>query len=369
MSKRLIICCDGTWNTPDQTENGQPALTNVTKVALSVAPSSEAGIEQRVHYQPGVGVGRWEHILGGAFGYGLSRNVRDAYRFIVENYEPGDELYFFGFSRGAFTARSTVGLIRNAGVLRRENIGQIDEAYNLYRDKATHPNDVASQLFRRTYSFEPRIRFIGVWDTVGALGIPLSGVPGMKGLSKRWAFHDTTLSSIVDAAYQALAIDEKRGVFEPAIWEPQTGSDDQIIEQVWFSGVHSDVGGGYADTALSDIALTWMVHRAANSGLEFRTGAITPAPGSIALSTGKNATVNPQASGKLHNSRTKFYLLMRAVTRGIGQKDPDHEYAGSTAVDPRDAAECEYVSVGLGDYLGTADHQILDVLPPGTSQR
>jgi hypothetical protein len=177
------------------------------------------------------------------------------------------------------------------------------------------------------------------------------------------------LSSIVDAAYQALAIDEQRAVFEPALWEPQANSYEQVIEQVWFSGVHSDVGGGYAETGLSDIALTWMVHRAANNGLEFRSGTISPAPGSIALSSGRSARVEPRPTGMLHNSRTKFFLLTRAVTRGIGQKDPVHEYAGSTAVDRRNAPECKYVSAGLRDYLGTADHQILDVLPTGANQR
>jgi uncharacterized protein (DUF2235 family) len=369
VSKRLVICCDGTWNTPDQSDGGRPALTNVAKVALSVSSSSEANVEQRVYYQHGVGVSRWEHIRGGAFGFGLSRNVREAYRFIVENYEPGDELFFFGFSRGAFTARSTVGLIRNAGILRRENTARIDEAYSLYRDRAVHPNDLESQLFRRTYSFETRIRFIGVWDTVGALGIPLSGVRGLKAITSRWEFHDTALSSIVDAAYQALAIDERRGPFEPAIWEPQTGSEDQVIKQVWFSGVHSDIGGGYADSGLSDIALTWMVDRAASSGLEFNPGTITPAPGSIVLAPGRDARVDPQPRGDLHDSRTKFYRLLRPVIRGIGQKDRAHEYAGSTAVERRDATECSYAPIGLTNYLGNADHQILDVLPAGAIRR
>jgi uncharacterized protein (DUF2235 family) len=369
MPKRLVICCDGTWNTPSQSRGGQPALTNVAKVAFSLSPSSESSVEQRVHYQPGVGTDRWDHIRGGAFGYGLSRNVRNAYRFIVENYEPGDELFFFGFSRGAFTARSTVGLIRNAGVLRRENADRIDEAYALYRDNAIRPKDTASQDFRQKYSTEPRIRFIGVWDTVGALGIPLSGVPGLKKISKRWAFHDTALSSIVDAAYQALAIDEQRGLFEPAIWAPQTGSKDQVIEQVWFSGVHSDVGGGYAKSGLSDIALTWMVHRAASCGLEFKPGAVVPAPGSIGLPSGISAIVDPQPKGDIHDSRTNVYRLTRTVVRGIGQKDPAHEYAGSTAIARRDAAECNYRSSGLKDYLATPDHQIIDVLPAGAIQR
>jgi uncharacterized protein (DUF2235 family) len=364
VSKRLIICCDGTWNTPDQADGGRPAPTNVAKVALSIAPSGKANVEQRVYYQHGVGVRRWEHIRGGVFGFGLSRNVREAYRFIVENYEPGDELFFFGFSRGAFTARSVIGLIRNAGVLRRENVPRIDEAYALYRDRSAHPNDMASQLFRRSHSFEPRIRFVGVWDTVGALGIPLSGVPGCKTITRRWAFHDTALSSIVDAAYQALAIDEQRKPFEPAIWEPQIDSGRQTIEQVWFSGVHGDIGGGHADSGLSDIALTWMVDRATTNGLEFTPGAITPAPGPIVLSSISNARVDPQPLADLHESHTKFYRLLRPAVRGIGQTDPGHEYAGSTAVERRDATEYKYAPSGLVDYLNTNDAQIIDVLPP-----
>src|SRR3954470_17593333 len=131
MSKRLVICCDGTWNTPDQERNGQACPTNVTKFALAVADTADDGKEQRVFYHRGVGTSRSERIRGGAFGFGLSRNVKDAYRFIVDNYEPGDELYLFGFSRGAFTARSTAGFVRNAGILRRECADLVDDAYAL----------------------------------------------------------------------------------------------------------------------------------------------------------------------------------------------------------------------------------------------
>ena len=362
MSKRLIICCDGTWNTPDQAHSGRPALTNVAKVALSIAPTDKFGVEQRVHYQQGVGVSRSEHILGGVFGYGLSRNVRDAYRFVVENYEEGDELFFFGFSRGAFTARSAVGLIRNAGILRRENAARIDEAYALYRNRAVHPNDVASQLFRRSYSTESRIAFIGVWDTVGALGVPLGEVPILKKISSKWTFHDTKLSSTVDAAYQALAIDEERLPFKPAIWEPQADSKEQTVEQVWFSGVHSDVGGGYVETDLSDISLTWMVHRATSSGLEFTPRTIIPAPGAIALSSSVTARVKPEAKGKLHHSRKSFYRLMHRYIRPIGHEDAKHEYAASTAVERRHAKECNYAPDGLVRYLKIPDAPIKDVL-------
>ena len=247
MSKRLVVCCDGTWNTPDQQ---QP--TNVTKIALAVASADDDGLEQRVFYHRGVGSRPGDRIRGGAFGYGLSRNVRDAYRFLVHNYEPGDELFFFGFSRGAFTVRSLAGLVRNCGILRRSESRRIADAYALYRGRAnaTKPNGVESVLFRRSYSYEPRIRFIGVWDTVGALGIPVTGLPVARWLNRRWGFHDTDLSSHVDAAYQALAIDEQRGPFRPTLWTQQDHAPKtQVVQQVWFSGVHCDIGGGNPNTS------------------------------------------------------------------------------------------------------------------------
>ena len=246
MSKRLVLCCDGTWNTPDQESSGLPCHTNVTKLALAVAEKADDDREQRVFYHRGVGTRRGERIRGGAFGFGLSRNVKETYRFIVDNFEPGDDLFFFGFSRGAFTARSAAGFVRNAGVLRSECVARLDEAYALYRDRARHPRGVEAQLFRRSYSHETRIRFIGVWDTVGALGIPLDGLRWVNAVNRRWQFHDTYLSTTVDAAFQGLAIDEKRRPFKPAIWRQQNDAPDhQRVKQVLFSGVHCDVGGGY----------------------------------------------------------------------------------------------------------------------------
>ena len=365
MPKRLVICCDGTWNTPDQVEDGVPALTNVAKVALAV--SAEAKMEQRVFYQQGVGSGRWDHIRGGAFGYGLSRNVREAYRFIVQNYEPGDQLFFFGFSRGAFTARSTIGLIRNAGILRRDNIHRIDDAYALYRDRKVHPNDVASRLFRRSYSMESHIRFIGVWDTVGALGIPLGEIKLFKRFAKQWSFHDTKLSSTVDSAYQALAIDERRKIFQPAVWEPatesSTGSRRQKVEQVWFSGAHCDIGGGHRETGLSDIALTWMVARAASKGLEFNS-TIIKAPRSIDLSANRKVAVEPSATGVLHDSWRKFYKLIAPVIRSIGMQDPQNERVAKTAEDRLNDANSNYESAGITKYLAQPHHPLVDVLRP-----
>ena len=128
MPRRLVICCDGTWNTPDQEAAGDgPCPTNVTRVALEVAPVGSHGLRQRVFYIRGVGTTKGQRLRGGMFGVGLSRNVKDAYRAVVEAYEPGDELFFFGFSRGAYTARSTVGLIRNCGILDRDNAYRVEE--------------------------------------------------------------------------------------------------------------------------------------------------------------------------------------------------------------------------------------------------
>src|SRR5918992_5605686 len=171
--KRLIVCCDGTWNKPEQLNSGLLAPTNVSKLALAIARQDDEGTPQLVHYQRGVGTRTWEKLRGGPLGIGLTRNVRDCYGFLVENYEPGDQLFFFGFSRGAFTARSLGGLVRNSSILLSHHRARIDDAYRLYRarDERKRPNGVEAQLFRRMYSHpDDDIHFIGVWDTVGSLG-------------------------------------------------------------------------------------------------------------------------------------------------------------------------------------------------------
>ncbi|WP_055548366.1 DUF2235 domain-containing protein [Streptomyces sp. NBRC 110028] len=314
MAKKLVLCCDGTWDLADQ-----PHKTNVTKIALAVRRRAE-GVEQRVHYGRGVGTRRWERLGGGAFGMGLSSNVLDAYRFLVDAYEPGDQLYLFGFSRGAFTARSLAGLVRNSGILRRENAHRIKEAWVLYRDRIEKPTGTAATLFRQAYAYETEIRFIGVWDTVGTLGIPAPGPrwlkPVVASVNRRWAFHDTELSSWVKAAFHALAIDEQRTSFIPTLWHQQPGADDsgQELKQVWFAGVHSDVGGGYSGTALSDITLLWMVHQARRHGLDF-----DPEVLSETTPRAMDFPVRPDSMGTLHTSRTGLYLMERPWHRPVGQ--------------------------------------------------
>ncbi|MFD8387066.1 DUF2235 domain-containing protein [Streptomyces sp. NPDC059679] len=387
MPKRLIVCCDGTWNTADQVEDRLPCPTNVTKLALAVAAEDTAGNRQCVYYHRGVGTSRWDRLRGGAFGAGLSGNVLDAYRFLVDNYEPGDFVYFFGFSRGAFTARSTAGIVRNCGILRRENAHRIGEAWALYRSSADRPTGVAASLFRRAYSHDPRIRFIGVWDTVGALGVPALGPrwlkPVIRRLNHRWEFHDTKLSTRVDGAFHALAIDEQRSAFEPTLWHQQPGTDGQELKQVWFTGVHCDIGGGYTETSLSDITFLWMVDRAREYGLEFQPGAISPdGPSRITPGESVDFKVVPDPMAPPHVSREGLYRLARPCHRPIGEATGEGgpangcEYLATTARERYDE-DPGYRPPQLVKYLAQPERERLEPVrleptssaaqPPGDS--
>jgi uncharacterized protein (DUF2235 family) len=321
MAKRLVVCCDGTWNRPDQTKEGIAAPTNVAKVAIGVARHDSQNLEQVVHYEAGVGTRRFERLRGGAFGFGLSRNVLACYRFLVENYDPGDELFFFGFSRGAYTARSTVGLVRNAGILRRQHLDRIEEAYGLYRapaeEKEKEPSGIASTIFRRQFSHpDATIKFVGVWDTVGSLGIPVDGIR-LPILTNHWTFHDVTLSRWVENAYHALAIDEKRGPFKPTLWEQRDDATGQTLEQVWFAGVHSDVGGGYEDPALAEVPLLWMVDRARACRLEFEPDHFVRSKRPDPARRHLGEEIAPDPLGEMHESRKGFYLMFPSYERPL----------------------------------------------------
>ena len=277
MRKRIVVCCDGTWNTPDKCRDGVYAITNVARVALGTPLIGADGREQAVYYDKGVGTGKFDILRGGVFGWGLSRNIRKAYAFLIRCYEPGDDIFLFGFSRGAYTVRSLAGLIRNSGLLKRNFEEKIGEAYELYRRPGgvEKPRSNRMTLFRKSFSHDTRIHFIGVWDTVGALGVPM--LINIPFLSRRWTFHDVKLSTHVDNAFHALAVDEHRKPLTPAIWEQQAdslalrrGGRPQRLEQVWFAGSHSDVGGGYPEneSGLSRLSLEWMAERARECGLE-----------------------------------------------------------------------------------------------------
>ena len=259
--KRLVICCDGTWND----EDAHPNVTNVVRMSRAVLQSDLRGknpVPQITYYHAGVGTGDlFDRIVGGGLGMGLSRNVRDCYAFVASNYVEGDEVFLFGFSRGAYTARSVAGLIGWAGLLRKPDMDAFFDLWNGYKakNKPDAPDTLAA--FPKRHKVVP-VRCIGVWDTVGALGIPSHTGDRAREL---YQFHDTDLGAHVAYAFHALALDERRRDFEPAVWS-QTAAGaavGQVLEQVWFPGVHSNVGGGYEEHGLSDVTLAWMVSRVA----------------------------------------------------------------------------------------------------------
>lgn len=307
--KRIVICCDGTWNYPDKNKQGIPIPTNVVKVAEAVKAKAEDGVVQLMYYDPGVGTSgsKLQRLFDGATGNGLSDNICKAYHFLVLNYVEGDELFFFGFSRGAFTVRSLAGLIRNSGILWSVAIDMLERAFSLYRSRsaASHPREKEATLFRRTYAVSDivPIKFIGVWDTVGSLGNPLL----LNGFfSRRQRFHDTQLSSTVANAFQALAIDEKRLHFKATLWQKQAHATNQNLEQVWFVGAHSNIGGGTTGTGLSDLALEWLCTKARLCGLDLK--AIEP---------------HPDLLEPVNESRKGFYRLIPKYYRPIAKSTTD----------------------------------------------
>lgn len=336
MPKRIVISCDGTWNTPDQKDGGVIRPSNVVKMARAIAPLDHEGRPQVVFYDRGLGT-HWglDRITGGAFGAGISKNIEDAYRFIVSNYSEDDEIFFFGFSRGAYTVRSTAGLIRNSGLLHKLHAGLFPDALDLYRRQDVHPNDDEAREFRRKFSREVGIKFMGVWDTVGALGIPVKGLHLIT--KQKHEFHDVKLSRSIENAFHALAIDERRRSFKPTLWETQA-SEGQRVEQVWFAGVHTNVGGGYKDSGLSDIAFKWMKERAEECGLVFDERYI-------------EATIEPNPHGTLRNSKKGIYRITKGHDRLIGRGTNPYESVHESAIKRREENDPPYNPPELEKYL------------------
>ena len=311
--KRIITCSDGTWNEPNKSENGKPIRTNVQKIFDYILSRDINNIQQIKFYDEGVGAegSVITRLLNGATGKGIDQNIQDIYKFIIWNYEPGDEIYLFGFSRGAYTARSLAGLIRKCGILQKDDLNLIAEAYKLYRNRDAGPESEEAQTFRRENSFEiSRIKFIGVWDTVGALGIPLNAFQWIN--KKKYSFYDTALSSVIENAYHAISVDEQRSNFSPTLWTKSSNTTardfNQVLEQHWFPGVHSNVGGGYPDEGLSDIALQWMIDKVKPIGLALDEPRIL-------------LDVKPNIKGVLYNSRKGVFALAPRFIRAIQTGD------------------------------------------------
>ena len=259
MGKRIIFCADGTWDEPGKD-------TNVYKIYKALTTSAD----QVPYYDDGVGSDGLliQKLTGGAFGAGLYQKIKDGYTKISHVYEQGDEVYLFGFSRGAYTARSLAGMIAICG-LPTENFtdDDVNTAFNAYRNKDQRAQLLA-ELNKTCDLYDAKLTMVGVWDTVGSLGIPaiFGGVSPIL-----YGFLDTSLHPDVLNAYHALAIDERRAEFPATLWT--SSAPGQTMEQVWFCGVHCDVGGSYpADSdgsALSDLTLAWMVSKASALGVQF----------------------------------------------------------------------------------------------------
>lgn len=332
--KRIVICADGTWNRPEEDlKKDQP--TNVLRLARGILPVASGGTEQVVFYDWGVGSDR-KQLTGGAFGAGLNKNVQDCYRFLVQNFNPGDEIFLFGFSRGSYTVRSLGGFIFNCGILKRTFANRIVKAFNLYKDPNEHPEGPTSENFRKRYSLpeSQSIDFVGVWDTVGALGIPFR----MFGfLNECHLFHDQKIGPTIKVARHALSLDERRDDYRPTIWKHRSGMD---LKQVWFAGVHADIGGGYGPDLkgatkgkkLSDVPFRWMLGEAATFGLEME--------GHL-----KNS-LKPDPLARRHEEYEGFFKVLGEHVRSIPRRTFIHE-----SVKTRYTKKASYRPKSLVRYL------------------
>lgn len=313
MPKNIVVCSDGTGNS-----GGKRRGTNVWRIFNAVDRYREDR-KQITYYDDGVGTHdvRLLRLLGGAFGVGLCRNICEAYEFLALNYEEGDKLFMFGFSRGAYTVRSLAGMICRCGLLKRDAVLRatrrtrrcdVKRVLHAYRSETTTPADASAEQIHECLRINDlplrpvEIHFVGVWDTVDAVGVPFDELkacvdPVWRCVFKRrlWGFHDLRPHPAIRHAYQALALDDERKTFHPLVWKvPNSNPHDpsgpgdsnesetscvagddrkreggQIVGQVWFAGAHSNVGGGYPKDSLSLVPLLWMMHRAHECGLRF----------------------------------------------------------------------------------------------------
>lgn len=317
--RNLIVCCDGTWNTAEQRDGGVPVPTNVVRLFNSVAAKGTGGEEQVKYYHPGVGTEPdwWSRTKGGATGAGLDRNIISAYHWLCRTYRSDDRLFLFGFSRGAYTARSLAGLVACCGLLRLDGMTPEDTWKDVthlfergYRQRGMPGQETQKDWIKRGWKFhtsagktELPVYMVGVWDTVGALGIP-DDLGLINLFDDAYSFHDVKLSPQIQHARHAVALDEIRASFQPTLW---AGANDARLKQVWFPGVHCDVGGGYRETGLADGALLWMIEEAGALGLGFDPDMIEQ--------------IEPSARGVLHDSYTDMFKLLPNQPRSVPDLD------------------------------------------------
>jgi uncharacterized protein (DUF2235 family) len=297
MGKNIVILSDGTGQ-----EGGKKAGRNSNVYGIFNMLEDRTD-DQIVFYDPGLGTGR-RKVTGNVGGMGISRNIKEAYTFLVEHFQADDQIYLIGFSRGAATVRSLSSFIHHFGILPRSRPDLIKQAYKIYKKRSKEPlNERAEEFVGRHHTMWTRIKFIGCYDTVAALGLPWT--PASVALDRiplfQHRFHDLKLSESVETAVQALAIDDERKTFHPVLWDPET-LDDQSVHQVWFTGMHTDVGGGYIEHGLSDISLVWLTEQAVECG--------------VRIYPGRKGKTAEDATDMMHDSRgSRMKKLYRSEVR------------------------------------------------------
>lgn len=289
--RNLVIGFDGTWNEPQQLNDGKLAPTNVTKFLRAMKSLNG---RQAHTYEKGVGTRPWEALPGGIYGYGLEKRITAGYRFLCNKFrdkkwkDKKQRVFIIGFSRGSYTARRLAGLVAYSGIPKDPGDTELGWKIYLQRDITT-----AKALKREGRFFNIPIEMVGVWDTVKSTDDP--------------DYNDHVLSKNVVAGYHAMAIDERRKFFPVLRWKP-----DRRALQVWFAGVHSDVGGGYANPGLSDVALNWMIYRALSHGLEFKQSYM-------------DKNVDPRPDGMIHESLKGKWKVLGDKNRKILKTDFVHQ--------------------------------------------
>lgn len=363
--KNIVVCCDGTGN--EISEN----ISNVLKLYRCLRKTDKTNPYQAIFYDPGVGTlarpdpwhklrQNFNAILGLATGYGLDDNVLAAYDFVVRNYREGDQIYLFGFSRGAYTVRVLAGLIYKVGLISPEQANLAGSgliAYKQYSENDEPPAtayanlhalpdadsddggepmpedrfDNAAQFARICSTRAPTIRFVGVWDTVASVIVPRPDRlywPSLEELA--FTLHNPSIKSF----RQAISIDERRCMFrlkkydEPQIFmrnrfmDPAK-ADEQDIKQVWFAGVHADIGGGYPEieSAISKYPLIWMIEEAVKAGLTVNPATVNQLAWGVQRKGSPYSYVAPNFNGEVHNSLTWGWRPLEYVPKSDKYKE------------------------------------------------
>ncbi|WP_288900603.1 DUF2235 domain-containing protein [uncultured Sneathiella sp.] len=268
MARKLVVLSDGSWIAPQFRSKNRRVPGNATLAFHAIAEHNDSGNEQvRYLHDLQAKPGLHRRLMQRTFGLGMKAEIFNSYTFLSHNYRgEDDEIYLFGAGLGACNIRRLTDLLDKVGILPPEKLNLLPEAYEYSQIPAEALDTPGAKALADHLPSQPaRIRFLGCWDTVGSHGLPL---PGLHRISQSWmTFHDHKVNANVESAYQALALDERRSRFKPGLWTGVHSPATKAVEQVWFPGSHENIVGGRRDSRLSDIALRWLLDRAAEQGL------------------------------------------------------------------------------------------------------